>query len=77
LWATSGSGQGMEKKIEGSRRAQKRFLVLQDIDGSDVLASFDTLDEAIADVRHRRGDWRYIIMGFRTIAWPEGRVTRR
>jgi len=64
-------------EIEGPPSPQKWFLVLRDVDGSDVLASFDTLDEAIADVRHRRGDWRYISMDIRTIVWPEGRVTRR
>jgi hypothetical protein len=67
----------MEARIEGSPGSQRRFLVLRDIDGSGVLASFDTLDEAIADVRRRRGDWRDIIMDFRTIVWPEDRVTRR
>jgi hypothetical protein len=64
-------------EIEGPPIPQKRFLVLRDVDGSHVLASFDKLDEAIADVRLRRDDWRYIIMEIRTIVWPEDRVTRR
>ena len=64
-------------ETEGSHSPQKRFLVLRDVDGSHVLASFDTLGEAIADVGRRRGDWRYIIMEIRTIVWPEDRVTRR
>jgi hypothetical protein len=61
-------------KAEGEPGPHKRFRVELDVQGSDALASFDTLDEAIADVRRRRSDWRYVIRDFRTIVWPERRA---
>jgi hypothetical protein len=39
-----------------------------------VLASFDTLTEAIADVGKRRSDWRYVIRDRWTIVWPKPKV---
>ena len=35
---------------------------------------FDTFEEAIADVRRRRNDWRYVILELWTIVWPEPKV---
>jgi hypothetical protein len=57
-------------KIEGSR-PHKQFRVHRNLAGSDVLASFDTLAEAIADVGKRRSDWRYVIRDRWTIVWPK------
>ena len=64
----------MNFKVEGSPSPHKRFQVRRDAHGSDVLASFDTLEEAIANVRRRRSDWRYVILDIRTIVWPESRA---
>ena len=64
----------MTDKSEGSPSQDKPFRVRRDADGSDILASFDTLEEAIADVRRRRSDWRYLIVELWTIVWPEDRV---
>ncbi len=66
----------MTQKIEGPPSQPKRYRVLRDVDGSDVSASFDTLDQARDYIRtHGRGDWRYIIMDIRTVVWPERRVS--
>ena len=64
----------MTDKSEGSPSQDKPFRVRRDADGSDILASFDTLEEAKADVRRRRSDWRYLIVELWTIVWPEDRV---
>jgi hypothetical protein len=52
----------------------KRFRVRRDPHGSETLTSFDTLDEAIADIRRRRSDWRYVIHDHRKIVSPAGRA---
>jgi hypothetical protein len=65
---------GMTAKIEGSPSQYKRFRVKRDAYGGDILASFDTIEEAISSVRRRRSDWRYVILDIRTIVWPESRV---
>jgi hypothetical protein len=62
----------MKDKIEGPPSPDKRFRVKRDMAGS--LASFDTLYEAIADVLRRRGGWRYVILDFQRIVWPENRT---
>jgi hypothetical protein len=56
-------------EIEGPPSEYKRFRVRRDPHGSDILASFDTLEEAIADIRRRRSDWRYVIHDHRKIVW--------
>jgi hypothetical protein len=38
------------------------------------MASFDTLEEAVAYVRRQRADWRYIVRDIGTIVWPESRT---
>jgi hypothetical protein len=63
-------------KIEGDPSPHKRFRITRDAQGTDILASFDVLDEAIANVRRRRSDWRYVILDIRRIVWPESRRTR-
>jgi hypothetical protein len=64
----------MTDKIEGSPSQRKPFRVRRDAGGSDILASFDTLEDAVRNVRRRRGDWRYVIHGGRKIVWPESRA---
>jgi hypothetical protein len=64
----------MTDKIEGQPSQHKPFRVRRDADGSDILASSDTLEEAIADVRRRRNDWRYVILEIWTIVWPKDRA---
>jgi hypothetical protein len=61
-------------EIEGPPTQHKRFRVRRDPHGCEILASFDTLEKAIADVRHRRSDWRYVIHDHRKIVWPAGRA---
>jgi hypothetical protein len=61
-------------EIEGPPSQHRRFRVRRDPRGSEILASFDTLDEAIADIRRRRSDWRYVIHDHRKIVWPAGRT---
>ena len=63
----------MTDKIEGSPSQHKPFRVRRDVGGSDTLASFDTLEDAVRNVRCRRGDWRYVIHDGRKIVWPESR----
>ena len=57
----------MKDKIEGSPSQHKPFRVGRDANGSDILASFDTLEDAVRSVRRRRGDWRYVIHDGRKI----------
>ena len=64
----------MTDKIEGSPGQHKPFRVRRDAGGSDTLASFDTLEDAVRNVRRRRGDWRYVIHDGRKIVWPESRA---
>jgi hypothetical protein len=52
----------MTVKIEGSPGQHKPFRVGRD--AADILASFDTLEDAVRNVRRRRGDWR---MSFTTV----------
>ena len=52
----------------------KPFRVRRDAGGSDTLASFDTLEDAVRNVRRRRGDCRYVIHDGRKIVWPESRA---
>jgi hypothetical protein len=59
--------------IEGEPSPHKQFRVHRDVDGSDVLASFDTPDEAKAYVRRSRADWFYVIRDVQTIVWLERR----
>jgi hypothetical protein len=61
-------------EIEGPPSPHKRFRVRRDPHGSDILTSFDTLEEAIADIRRRRSDWRYVIHDHRKIVWLAGRA---
>ena len=61
-------------KVKDLRSPYERFRVKRDAPGSDVLASFDTLEEAIRSVRHRRQDWRYVIFDGQKIVWPESRT---
>jgi hypothetical protein len=63
----------MPEKIPGEA-LYKQFRVRRDVDGSEILASFDTLDEAIKDAGSRRRDWHYVILNDWTIVWPESRV---
>jgi hypothetical protein len=58
----------MNVKVEGEPSQHKRFRVRRDVDGSETLASFDTLEEAIA--WRRRFDWAYVILDVWTIVWP-------
>lgn len=52
----------------------KRYRVMQDVAGAETLASFDTLEEAIAHVRTLRIDRHYVIREHgRKIVWPEKR----
>ena len=60
----------MTDKIEGSPGQHKPFRVRRDAGGSDILASFDTLEDAVRNVRRGRSDWRYVIHDGRKIAWP-------
>jgi hypothetical protein len=64
----------MTDKVQGQPSQHKPFRVRRDADGSDILASSDTLEEAIADVRRRRNDWRYVILEIWTIVWPKDRA---
>jgi hypothetical protein len=64
----------MTNKIEGAPSEHKRFRIRRDAQGGDILASFDTLEEAVSNVRRRRGDWRYVILDVRKIVWPESRA---
>ena len=64
----------MTDKIEGPPSQHRPFRVRRDADGSEILASFDTVEEAIADVRSRRRDWRYVILEIWTIVWPKSRT---
>jgi hypothetical protein len=64
----------MTDRTEDSPSQDKPFRVRLDADGSDILASFHTLEEAIADVLRRRSDWRYLIVELWTIVWPEDRA---
>jgi hypothetical protein len=64
---------GMVRKTERSLSPYKRFRVTRDAHGGDILASFDTIEEAISSIRRRRGDWRYVVLDIRTIVWPESR----
>ena len=64
----------MTDKIKGSPSQHKPFRVRRDANGSDILASFDRLEDAVRNVRHRRGDCRYVIHDGRKIVWPESRV---
>ena len=64
----------MTDKIEGSSSQHKPFRVRRDANGSDILASFDTLEDAVRNVRRRRSDWRYVIHDGRKIVWPESRA---
>ena len=43
-------------------------------DAADILASFDTLEDAVRNVRRPRSDWRYVIHDARKIVWPESRA---
>jgi hypothetical protein len=61
-------------EIEDPPSQHRRFRVRRDPHGSDILASFNTLEEAIADIRRRRSDWRYVIHDHRKIVWPAGRA---
>jgi hypothetical protein len=74
----------------GRRRRTLRFCGLlaavrdklaeirRDANGSDILASFDTLEDAVRNVRRRRSDWRDVIHDGRKIVWPraEPRLSR-
>ena len=64
----------MTGKIKNSRSPYKRFRVKRDAPRSDVLASFDTLEEAIRSAHRRRQDWRYVIFDGQKIVWPESRT---
>jgi DNA-binding XRE family transcriptional regulator len=59
----------MTDKIEGSASQHKPSRVRRDADGSDILASFDTLEDAVRNVRRRHGGWRYVIHDGRKIVW--------
>jgi hypothetical protein len=61
-------------KIEHPTIRHKRFRVKRDAYEGDILASFDTVEEAISSIRHRRSDWRYVVWDLRTIVWPESRT---
>ena len=63
----------MTVKIEGSPGQHKPFRVGRDV--ADILASFDTLEDAVRNVRRRRGDCRYVIHDGPKIVWPESRAT--
>jgi hypothetical protein len=52
-------------KIEHPPSPHKRFRVRRDAQGGDILASFDTVEEAVSSIRHRRGDWRYVVLDIR------------
>jgi|GEM_PF-2438858 len=64
----------MKGKIEGPPTEHRRFRLKRVAHGSEVLASFDTIEEAIRSVRRRRSDWRYVVLDVRTIVWPESRI---
>jgi hypothetical protein len=64
----------MTNKIEAAPSEHKRFRIRCDAPGSAILASFDTLEEAVSSVRRRRSDWRYVILDVRKIVWPESRA---
>src|ERR1700722_18601426 len=68
----------MTDKIKGSPSQHKPFRVRRDANGSDILASFDTLEDAVRNVRRRRSDWRDVIHDGRKIVWPraEPRLSR-
>jgi hypothetical protein len=59
----------MTDKIEGSPSQHKPSRVRRDADGTDILASFDTLEDAVRNVRCRHGGWRYVIHDGRKIVW--------
>ena len=63
-------------KIEHPPSPHKRFRVKRDAQGGDILASFDTVEEAVSSIRHRRSDWRYVVLDIRTIVWPESRAKK-
>ena len=68
----------MNMTIEGEPSGHKRFRVMRDVEGllPRTLASFDTLDEAVAHVGTLRRDRRYVIRDHgREIVWPKKRHT--
>jgi hypothetical protein len=46
-------------QIEGNPSPHKRYQVFRDGEPGPVLASFDTMDEALAHVGTSRKDWRH------------------
>ena len=56
----------------------KPYAVFRDVDGSETLSRFDTLEDAQAFIgkHRRRGDWRFVVRLRRKIVWPENRVGR-
>ena len=63
-------------EIEGPPASERRFRVSREPPGSEILASFDTLDERLPIFGCRRSDWRYFIHDHRKIVWPAG-LSRR
>jgi hypothetical protein len=54
----------------------KRYHVMRDEPGAEVLASFDTIEEAKTHVGAMRHDWRCVIREYgRKIVWLQKRRT--
>lgn len=62
-------------KVPGEA-AHKRYRVMHDAPGGEVLASFDTSEEAISHAQTLRLDRRYVVRDYGgKIVWPEKRQT--
>jgi hypothetical protein len=64
-------------KIRGEAPLHKRYRVMRDHElSTEVLGSFDTIEEAISHARTLRRDWQFVIRDHgRKIMWPETRRT--
>lgn len=61
----------MKLEGEGDPSPHKRYRVMRDEPGAEVLASFDTIEEAEAHVGTVRRDWHCVIREYgRKIVWP-------
>ena len=64
----------MTDKVQGQPSQHKPFRVRRDADGSDILASSDTLEEAIAGFGDGATIGAMSFWKFWTIVWPKDRA---
>ncbi|SED99136.1 hypothetical protein SAMN05519104_4930 [Rhizobiales bacterium GAS188] len=58
--------------VEDQKSARKPFVVMQEDGRAKVLASFDSLEKAVAFARLQRLDRKHFVRHKRRIVWPEG-----